>query len=71
MVAVRGSAFAVIGRDRDLPILKQFGHVQVICHGPHVRPDRTYSLFQITPTADANRLTKGPGIDPVSAQVSR
>ena len=71
MVAVQGNAFAVIGRDRDLPILKQFGHVQVICRGPDVRPDRTYSLFQITPTANANRLTRKPGIDPVSVQVSR
>jgi 4-amino-4-deoxy-L-arabinose transferase-like glycosyltransferase len=70
MVAVQGNAFAVIARDRDLPILEQFGRVQVICRGPDMRRDRTYSLFQITPTAGANYLTRGSGIDPISVQVS-
>jgi 4-amino-4-deoxy-L-arabinose transferase-like glycosyltransferase len=71
MVAAQDSVFAVIGRERDLPVLKQFGHVQVICRGPNVRPDRTYVLFQITPIVDANLLTRGPGIEPASAHITR
>ena len=40
--------FAVIGRDRDLPLLKQFGRVEVIARGPSLRYDRTYVLFRVT-----------------------
>jgi 4-amino-4-deoxy-L-arabinose transferase-like glycosyltransferase len=43
------SAFAVIARSRDLPALKQLGHVEVVAHGPKLRSDRTYDLFLITP----------------------
>ena len=39
---------AIIGRDRDLPMLKQLGHVEIIGRGPRIRPDRTYALFYIT-----------------------
>jgi 4-amino-4-deoxy-L-arabinose transferase-like glycosyltransferase len=39
---------AVIGRDRDLPVLEQLGHVEVVMRGPGIRHDRTYSLFLIT-----------------------
>ncbi len=41
---------AIIGRDRDLPMLEQLGHVEMIARGPSVRADRTYSLFCITPS---------------------
>jgi len=44
-----GSAFAVLGRDRDLPALEQIGHVEVVAHGPSLRRDRTYELFLVTP----------------------
>ena len=44
-----GSAFAVIGRARDLPALKQIGHVEVVAHGPCLRRDRTYDLFLVRP----------------------
>jgi 4-amino-4-deoxy-L-arabinose transferase-like glycosyltransferase len=71
MVGAQDNAFAVIGRDRDLPILKQFGHVQVICRGPNVRPDRTYVLFQITPNVDADLVTRGPGMEPACAHVTQ
>jgi 4-amino-4-deoxy-L-arabinose transferase-like glycosyltransferase len=43
-----GSAFCVIGRDRDRPMLEQLGSVQVLVRGPNVRFDRTYSLFCVT-----------------------
>jgi hypothetical protein len=42
------SAFAVIGRDRDLPSLERLGDVEVLAHGPDVRRDRTYTLFRVT-----------------------
>jgi len=41
-------AFAVIGRDRDLPGLEQLGHVEILARGPALRRDRTYALFRIT-----------------------
>ena len=44
---IEGAPFAVIGRDRDLPSLEQFGLVEVVARGPSVRRDRTYSLFRI------------------------
>ena len=45
---IEGAPFAVIGRDRDLPSLKQLGKVEVVARGPSLRRDRTYSLFRIT-----------------------
>ncbi len=50
------SAFAVIGRDRDLPGLARLGRVEILARGPALRRDRTYTLFRITlerPTFDA------------------
>ncbi len=50
-------AFAVIGRDRDLPALERLGRVEVIARGPALRRDRTYSLFRVTsrrPALDAS-----------------
>jgi 4-amino-4-deoxy-L-arabinose transferase-like glycosyltransferase len=41
-------AFAVIGRDRDLPALERLGRVEVVARGPALRFDRTYSLFRVT-----------------------
>ncbi len=43
-----GPAFAVIGRDRDLPVLARLGRVEVLARGPTLRRDRTYTLFRIT-----------------------
>jgi 4-amino-4-deoxy-L-arabinose transferase-like glycosyltransferase len=40
--------FAVIGRDRDLPVLEQLGQVEVVARGPSLRRDRIYTLFRIT-----------------------
>jgi 4-amino-4-deoxy-L-arabinose transferase-like glycosyltransferase len=40
--------FAVIGRDRDLPSLKQLGLVEIVTRGPNLRRDRTYSLFRVS-----------------------
>ena len=36
-------SIAVIGRDRDVPALKQLGEVEVIARGPSLRRDRTYT----------------------------
>jgi hypothetical protein len=48
-VGSSGSAWAVIGRERDLPALAQIGQVEVVARGPSLRPDRTFDLFLITP----------------------
>jgi 4-amino-4-deoxy-L-arabinose transferase-like glycosyltransferase len=48
-VTAHDSGFAVIGRDRDLPVLEQFGRVEVVCRGPNVRRDRSYVLFEVAP----------------------
>jgi hypothetical protein len=61
--------FAVIGRDRDLPVLEQFGHVDVIFRGPSVRHDRTYALFHVTPEPDDVRFAGGPGIPGLDKQL--
>jgi 4-amino-4-deoxy-L-arabinose transferase-like glycosyltransferase len=45
---LQDAPFAVIGRDRDLPVLEQLGQVEVVARGPSLRRDRTYSLFRIT-----------------------
>ncbi len=42
-------AFAVIGRDRDLPGLRRLGRVETVARGPATRFDRTYALFRVTP----------------------
>ena len=63
--------FAVIGRDRDLPILQQFGHVNVVLRGPNVRYDRTYVLFYIVPMPDPVRFADGPGIQTIDKQLVR
>jgi len=44
-----GSAFAVLSRAHNLPMLEQIGHVKVIAHGPRLRRDRTYDLFLVMP----------------------
>jgi 4-amino-4-deoxy-L-arabinose transferase-like glycosyltransferase len=44
----QGKSIAVIGRDRDVPMLEQFGEVKVMAHGPSLRRDRTYALFRVT-----------------------
>jgi 4-amino-4-deoxy-L-arabinose transferase-like glycosyltransferase len=68
--STQDDSFAVIGRDRDLPLLRQFGHVEAICRGPTVRPDRTYVLFYVTPLADAVRFAGRSRIQPVRPHVS-
>jgi hypothetical protein len=45
----RNGLLAVIGRNRDLPILEQLGRVDVIAQGPTTRRDRSYVLFQVVP----------------------
>ena len=40
---------AVIGRHRDLPMLRQLGQIEIIARGPSVRPDREYYLFRLAP----------------------
>jgi hypothetical protein len=70
-VTAQANAIAVIGRARDLPILEQFGRVEVICRGPNIRPDRTYVLYHIVPGADAGHLSRGWGAEPASGHVIR
>jgi hypothetical protein len=41
-------SIAVIGRDRDMPVLTQLGKVEVMAYGPSLRRDRTYILFRVT-----------------------
>jgi 4-amino-4-deoxy-L-arabinose transferase-like glycosyltransferase len=41
-------SIAVIGRDRDVPMLEQFGEVKVMARGPSLRRDRAYALFRVT-----------------------
>jgi 4-amino-4-deoxy-L-arabinose transferase-like glycosyltransferase len=55
--ANRHAAFAVIGRDRDVPALQQLGRVETLARGPVGRArmskvdDRTFRLFRVTPEA--------------------
>jgi hypothetical protein len=51
----RQGPLAVIGRDRDLPILQQLGHIEVIAEGPSMRRDRTYTLFRVTSRSEEPR----------------
>jgi hypothetical protein len=50
-LAAGPSAFAVIGRESDLPGLSRLGRVEMLAQGPPVRPDRTYRLYRVTPGA--------------------
>ena len=49
------AAFAVIGRDRDVPSLERLGRVETLARGPVGRArmskvdDRTFRLYRITP----------------------
>jgi hypothetical protein len=51
----RGAAFAVIGRDRDIPALERLGRVETLVRGPVGRArmskvnDRTFRLYRVTP----------------------
>jgi hypothetical protein len=53
--ADRSSAFAVIGRDRDVPALERLGRVETLARGPVGRArmskvnDRTFRLYRVTP----------------------
>ncbi|SIO36484.1 Dolichyl-phosphate-mannose-protein mannosyltransferase [Singulisphaera sp. GP187] len=48
-------AFAVLGRDRDLPALRRLGRVETVLEGPRLRSrasrvdDRTFALYRVTP----------------------
>ena len=46
-MGLQGALFAVIGRNRDLPVLEQLGRVEVVVRGPNLRRDRTYALFRV------------------------
>jgi 4-amino-4-deoxy-L-arabinose transferase-like glycosyltransferase len=46
-IKLHNAPFAVIGRDRDLPLLRQFGQVEVVARGPSYRNDRTYTVFRV------------------------
>lgn len=48
-----GTPFALIGRDRDLPLLEQLGPVEVLAQGPPVRFDRTFLLARVQVQAAA------------------
>jgi 4-amino-4-deoxy-L-arabinose transferase-like glycosyltransferase len=56
-VTEQGAAFAVIGRDRDIPALRQLGQVETLARGPVGRArmskvnDRTFCLYRVTPEA--------------------
>jgi 4-amino-4-deoxy-L-arabinose transferase-like glycosyltransferase len=63
--------FAVIGRDRDIPVLEQVGQIDIVFRGPNVRPDRAYVLFHITPKLDDGCLAGGPGLEDIDEQVSK
>jgi hypothetical protein len=51
----RGAAFAVIGRDRDVPALERLGRVETLARGPVGRArmskvdDRTFRLYRVAP----------------------
>ena len=47
------TAFAVIGRGRDRPLLEQLGQVQAIARGPSLHRDRTYTMFLVSPGHEA------------------
>lgn len=49
LAAAGPSAFAVVGREVDLPGLRRLGRVETLAQGPPVRPDRTYRLYRVTP----------------------
>jgi len=59
-----GEAFAVIGRDRDLPALRLLGNVQELARGPDLRQpmsrvdDRAFRLYRVTPGPD--RVARAP-----------
>ena len=57
---------AIIGRDRDLPVLRQYGDVKVIFFGPNVRQDRTFALFQLTPKRNAFHFTRKLGTESIN-----
>ena len=43
------SAYALLGRERDLPALRAIGRVEPLMKGPADRFDREFTLFRITP----------------------
>jgi hypothetical protein len=65
------SSFAVIGRERDLPGLRELGRVETLAQGPRLRArasrvdDRTFHLYRVTPPA---RVASTSSRAPVSAQ---
>jgi 4-amino-4-deoxy-L-arabinose transferase-like glycosyltransferase len=71
VTTARDGRFAVIGRDRDLPVLKQLGDVNVVFRGPNVRYDRTYVLFHVIPRPDDGHFAVGLGIQGRDSQVTR
>jgi hypothetical protein len=48
------SAFAVIARDRDVPMLARLGRVEVVARGPNLRRDRVYAVFRVTRAPDGS-----------------
>jgi 4-amino-4-deoxy-L-arabinose transferase-like glycosyltransferase len=46
------AAFAVIGRDRDVPALRRLGEIEPLARGPTARSDRAFALYRITPGND-------------------
>ena len=68
-VTAQDGGFAVIGRDRDLPILEQLGQVDVVLRGPNVRQDRAYAVFRITPKPHDDRFAGGPGLQAIDKQI--
>ena len=57
----QAKSIAVIGRERDMPLLTQLGEVEVMARGPSLRRDRTYTLFRITHGQDTLPYVGGVG----------
>jgi len=47
-----GASMMIIGRDHDLPALKELGHVEVLSRSPAVRWDRMYVLAKVQPSGE-------------------
>jgi 4-amino-4-deoxy-L-arabinose transferase-like glycosyltransferase len=64
----RTMPFAVLGRDRDVPALRQLGRVETLARGPVGRArmsrvnDRTFRLYRVTPTPTPERPVPGEAV---------
>ena len=49
------SSIAVIGRERDIPLLAEVGDLEILARGPTTRWDRSFVLFRLRPIAAPSR----------------